>query len=86
MSDFKDLIRFKPVLAVEKARTTIEALIKKYENAESTVTAEDYLADAIEYKWASKAARGSIMGEDIVCNLLIPGAMSLLKHADSLED
>lgn len=26
------------------------------------------------------------MGEDIVCNLLIPGAMLLLKPADSLED
>jgi hypothetical protein len=30
MSDFKDLIRFKPVEAVEKARTTFATLIEKY--------------------------------------------------------
>ena len=85
MSDFKDLIRFQPILAVQKARTTIEELMKKYEN-KGPNTADEYLADAVQYNMASKAARYSIMGEDIVCNLLIPGCMSMLKHAVSLED
>ncbi len=67
MSDFKDLIRFKPVEAVEKARTKFATLIEKYKK-EDIVTADELLADAIEYKWATKAVRGSIVGEDVVCN------------------
>jgi len=46
MSDFKDLIRFQLILAVQKARTTIEELMKKYEN-KGPNTAEEYLADAV---------------------------------------
>ena len=82
MNDYKNLIRFKPAEAVEKAKISIKNLRTKYE-AEiiDEGKAEEILVDAHEYRWASKAARMFILGEDLVCNHLIPCGESILKRA-----
>lgn len=85
MEEYKYLIRFKPVVAVEKARTTISTLTEKYKNS-ATVTTDELLVDAIEYKWASKSVRNSVVGEDIACNQLIPCVVSILKLASNIEE
>lgn len=46
----------------------------------------DLMSDAALFKWASKAAITFIMGEDVVCNMLIPCGDLLLERARQFEN
>jgi len=50
------------------------------------VKVTDLMSDAALFKWASKAAITFIMGEDVVCNMLIPCGDLLLERARQFED